>query len=69
MGWEITIRLAEVGTMVTLCTLAYRGIRAINRLAFLLENFPPHLHSGKEIIYPSGLQPGVSVHMPMHNNS
>jgi hypothetical protein len=33
-----------------------------NRLAFLLENFPPHRHEDHEgITYPAGLHPGTST--------
>ncbi len=54
MHWDLTIHLGE---MLIVMGLAWRVVRALNRLSFLLENFPPHRHVGAQVLYPQGLRP------------
>lgn len=61
MHWDATIHIAEI---VVFAGFAWRGIAAINRLSFIMENFPPHRHHGEHgehITYPKGMAPEAEM--------
>ena len=40
-----------------IAAVAWRGIRAINRLMSILQDYPPHRHVNGNILFPKGFEP------------
>ena len=54
-----TLLLLHAQNRHTAKTKAEEDLRKDNRLAFMLENFPPHRHNDHQgINYPVGMHPG-----------
>lgn len=54
MTFDLTIHLAE---LLIMAGVAWRVIRAANRIESVLKDFPPHRHINGNVIYPVGFEP------------
>lgn len=44
--------------VVIVVPLAWRALRAINRVIDVMKDFPPHRHTNGRVFYPAGMAPG-----------
>jgi hypothetical protein len=49
--------IANLGNSAILVIVAWRVIRAINRVMDVLKDYPPHRHINGSILFPDGFQP------------
>jgi len=54
MGYDLSFHAAQ---LLVLAGVGWRVVVAVNRLAGVLKDFPPHRHINGSVVYPDGFVP------------
>jgi hypothetical protein len=49
--------IASIVNSAIILGVAFKGIRALNRLMSILQDYPPHRHVNGRILYPKDFEP------------
>ena len=54
---DVSNFVASLVNSIIILGVAFKGIRALNRLMNILQDYPPHRHINGKIIFPKGFEP------------
>jgi len=59
----------DVAGWLAILGMLWKANRVLNRVWDVLQEYPPHRHVGKQVLYPKGMKPEHSEDLEEHSSA